>query len=113
MFEKHLFNWFDSMGEYLHPKVGMDALTYSQPEDEEEKWIDSKNELQLDFLSLFKSMASDGHKKHKTGEGLSDFQNCLIPNKRLSPQGLVTGCATGARMAVVRAGAWRQNENKR
>ena len=52
------------------------------------------------YLSLFKYMASDGHKNHKTGEGLSDFQNCLIPNKRLTPQGLVTGCATGARMAV-------------
>ena len=89
VFEKRLFNWFDSMGKYLHPKVQMDALISSQPEDEEKKWIDTKNELRLDFLGLFKYMASDIHKNHNTGEGLTDFQNCLIPDKRLSPQGMV------------------------
>ena len=63
----------------------MNALISSQPEDEKEKWIDTKNELRLDFLGLLKYMASDDHKNHKTGEGFRDFQNCLIPDERLTP----------------------------
>ena len=42
VFEKRLFSLFDSIGKYLRPKVQMDALISSQPEDEEvmNGWIE-------------------------------------------------------------------------
>ena len=89
VFEKAPFRCFRSKGRLLPTELQLDALVATQPEAEEEKWQGTREELKCDFLKLGRLIAADGRKDQHSGEALTVFEECQIPDEQLTIQGWV------------------------
>ena len=70
-------------------ELQLDALAATQPRAEDETWQDTHEEIKGDFLKLFCLIGAVGGKYQHSGEALTEFEDCEIPEQQLTPQSWV------------------------